>query len=112
MQLESQISHASEFIAGRDTSNDSSENPTNAVLSRLDRLENKLANLCSASPANNIVINTCQSENTNLKQISTTSTQTDVSCIDRDEEAPPTAQTSHHSGGDQEEMQASPTPSL
>ena len=83
LQLESQIGHASEFIAARDTSNENTPDvPLQTVLSKLEYIENKLKTEHAATHSNNIVINSCQHDHPTLKQRSSIMTQTDLTRID------------------------------
>ena len=77
LQLESQVGHASDLIAGRDNSESAANTHLHDVLRRMESLESKILNLVTSSPPNSIVINTCQSHSPNLKQIKTIAIQTD-----------------------------------
>ena len=81
LQLESQIGHAASNLSDNsDTSNDV-RNPPTAILKRIEIIEYQL-NRLTAVPANNIVINTYKtdtSDHTNIKQTTTTPTQTNQS---------------------------------
>ena len=61
LQLESQVGQAAETISARDSPNEPAEtsSSTQAILNKLDRLENRLNSFQTNSPPNNIVINAC-----------------------------------------------------
>ena len=77
LQLESIVGEASETIAARDCPNDTTETRTNnSIVTRIEKLENKLNNIQVTSPPNNIVINTCSSAHSDLKRSQSVMTQT------------------------------------
>ena len=80
MQLEDQVGYSSEYIAGRDTSKDVTENGLKTVIDKLDRIEHKLSIIPAHQPANNIVINSCKSDQTHIKEQISVNTQTDQPC--------------------------------
>ena len=80
LQLESQVGHASGYIAGRESTShtDCSSSSLQLVLAKLENIEAKIA-----PNSNNIVINSCIKEH-NLKSnsVSNAETQTDPTCSD------------------------------
>ena len=82
LQLESQIGHASQFIAGREppTSNDIPENQLQTILVRIKSIEDKLLGFSPPHASPNIVINACKTSCTTPVQIQTSSTQTFQDC--------------------------------
>ena len=109
LQLESQIGHAGDILAARDTSTETNANPLQAVQTRIDSIENKLVSLLTSQPANNIVINNCHQEHIEKKQFNTSATQTAPA---HDEEAPSNAEQTDLAGNVQEESQTPPSPSF
>ena len=82
MQLEDQVGYSSEYIAGRDCSKVATDNllTMKTVIDKLDSIEHKLCNIPAHHPANNIVINSCKSDQTHLKVQKSADTQTDPPC--------------------------------
>ena len=83
LQLESQVGVAAESIAARDCSKDSSDT-IQTILNRIEGIENNISSikLTSNNPPNNIVINNCRSDHSNLKQYQSVTTQTSWSDCD------------------------------
>ena len=109
LQLESQIGHASELFASRNIPTDPN-NHLEAVLKRLENIENKLNVLILPSP-NNIVINTYKAEPTNHTQVTqsaSTPTQTDHPINNRDDNSETVAAPST-TMSDNEDSQVPPT---
>ena len=75
LNLESQVGHASDFIASRGTTSDVPEDKLKAVADKLDEISRKLEQQQSSHPANNIVFNSCHPGQLLSKQH--TSSQTD-----------------------------------
>ena len=84
LQLESVVGEASDFIAGRENSNDTNTGGLQLVISRLEKIETKMANIQQAQ-APSIVINTCASDHNILKQKQTSMTQTEPTCAESDD---------------------------
>ena len=86
LQLENQIGHASQFIAGREppTHNEATENHLESILVRIKSIEDKMLSLSSPHASHNIVLNTCNTSCKKPVQMQTISTQTDKSCEDCD----------------------------
>ena len=59
IQLEAQVSHATDFIASRDSSKDSKEDRLGAIAEKVERLAESVTSLKTFNPAHNIVINPC-----------------------------------------------------
>ena len=88
-------------------------NHLQAVQTRIDSIENKLANLLSSQPANNIVINNCHQEHYKLKQCVTSATQTDPPhSAAHDGEASPSEEQAELAENVQGESQIHSSPSL
>ena len=85
LQLESVVGEASDFIAGREIPNETTEKGLQLVINRLDQIETKIAYIQPAQAPNSIVINSCSLDHTMLKQKQTSMTQTDPTCAESDE---------------------------
>ena len=78
MNLEAQVGHASDLFADRNnTTTRPPEHELKALAEKVDSIVLKLEKLQTSQPSNNIVINSCRSENPSSMLHS--STQTDVS---------------------------------
>ena len=114
-QLEAQVSHATDFIASRETSKDSDEDRLGAIADKVERLAESVGNLRVSNPAHSIVINSC-STNPNpvchtCKKVNV-STQTYTPASDQDNSALPPHNVSPVQCEGDEPHQAHPSTSL
>ena len=86
MQLEAQVGHASAFISARPAAHDTSEESLKYLSDKILDLTRRLESLDHHSPANNIVINSCQSGSQYTRQHS--STQTDSTTVNQESPVP------------------------
>ena len=96
MQLEAQVGHASEFILARSApqTQDISEVSLKLLSDKISDLTRRLERIDHHSPANNIVINTCQSGSQHARQHSSTQTDNITENISATEESPALSETS------------------
>ena len=95
MQLEAQVGHASEFISARSApqTQDISEVSLKSLSDKISDLTRRLERIDHHSPANNIVINTCQSGSQHARQHSSTQTNNITENISATQESPALSET-------------------
>ena len=77
VQLESQVGHASDLLADRNTSNELPEVRLKALADKVDGILVKLERLQTSQPLNNIVINSCNPDQSHQRQSNFTQTEAD-----------------------------------